>query len=54
MANESRCPLKLSIWADKKDPVYGKGICSIILLCPLLQDNNKTRPKTAETKVNAL
>lgn len=45
MANESCCPLKFSIQADKKDPVYGKRICSIILLCPLLQGNNKTRQK---------
>lgn len=43
MANESCCPLKFSVWADKKDPVYGQGTCSIILLCPLLDKNGKTR-----------
>lgn len=43
MANESCCPLKLSVWADKKDPVYGQGTCSTILLCPLLDKNGKTR-----------
>lgn len=43
MANESCSPLKFSVWADKKDPVYGQGICSIILLHPLLEKNDKTR-----------
>lgn len=54
MANESRCPPKFGVWADKKDPVYGQGICSIILLCPLLGENGKTRKKPPETKVPIL
>lgn len=53
-ASESRCPLKLSVWADKKDPVYGQGIGSIILLCPLIEENGKTRKKLPETKVHIL
>lgn len=35
-------------------PVYGQGICSIILLCPLMEENSKTRKKLPETKVHIL
>lgn len=54
MASESCCPLKFSVWADKKDPVYGQGIGSIILLCPLIEENGKSRKKLPETKVHKL
>lgn len=50
MANESCCPLKLSVWADKKDLVYGQRLCSIILLCPLPEENGKTRKKLPQNK----
>lgn len=54
IASESCCPLKFSVWADKKDPFSGQGIYSIILPCLLLEENGKTRKTLPEIKGNIL